>query len=423
MKNRMKITNKLSRFWKILGPGLITGASDDDPSGIATYSQAGASFGLATLWTGLIAFPLMASIQQMCAKIGLVTSLGLTGALKKNYPRPILYIMLLFSFPAIIMNIGADIAGMGAVGNLLFPSIDATFFSVVFTVILLILIIYLPYQKIAASLKYLCIVLLVYLIVPFLYKQDWLLVLKSTFIPTIKFNKEFISILVGILGTTISPYLFFWQATMEVEEMNHKKKHLMVDKKIINEMKQDVDFGMSFSGLVMYFIILTTGTVLYNGGVHQIDTVEQAAMALKPLAGDLAYLLFAIGVIGTGLLAIPVLSGSLSYIISETFGWEQGLDKKFHEAKAFYMVIAISLVLGLSLNYIGISPIKALIYTAILYGLTAPVLIAIILHICNNKKVMGDLTNSRTSNILGFSALIIMTAAAVVLIYLQLAGD
>lgn len=419
----MKITNKLSRFWKLLGPGLITGASDDDPSGIATYSQAGASFGLATLWTGLIAFPLMASIQQMCAKIGLVTSLGLTGALKKNYPRPILYIMLLFSFPAIVMNIGADIAGMGAVGNLLFPSIDATFFSVVFTVILLILIIYLPYQKIAASLKYLCIVLLVYLIVPFLYKQDWLLVLKSTFIPTIKFNKEFISILVGILGTTISPYLFFWQATMEVEEMNHKKKHLMVDKKIINEMKQDVDFGMSFSGLVMYFIILTTGTVLYNGGVHQIDTVEQAAMALKPLAGDLAYLLFAIGVIGTGLLAIPVLSGSLSYIISETFGWEQGLDKKFHEAKAFYMVIAISLVLGLSLNYIGISPIKALIYTAILYGLTAPVLIAIILHICNNKKVMGDLTNSRTSNILGFSALVIMTAAAVVLIYLQLAGD
>jgi NRAMP (natural resistance-associated macrophage protein)-like metal ion transporter len=423
MKNRIKIANKLSRFWKILGPGLITGASDDDPSGIATYSQAGASFGLSTLWTGLIAFPLMASIQQMCAKIGLVTSLGLTGALKKNYPRPILYIMLLFSFPAIVMNIGADIAGMGAVGNLLFPSIDATFFSVVFTVILLILIIYLPYRKIAASLKYLCIVLLVYLIVPFLYKQDWLLVLKSTFIPTIKFNKEFISILVGILGTTISPYLFFWQATMEVEEMSHKKKHLMVDKKIINEMKQDVDFGMSFSGLVMYFIILTTGTVLYNGGVHQIDTVEQAAMALKPLAGDLAYLLFAIGVIGTGLLAIPVLSGSLSYIITETFGWEQGLDKKFHEAKAFYIVIAISLVLGLSLNYIGISPIKALIYTAILYGLTAPVLIAIILHICNNKKVMGDLTNSRTSNILGFSALIIMTAAASVLVYLQLAGD
>jgi NRAMP (natural resistance-associated macrophage protein)-like metal ion transporter len=410
--------NKLKHFWQLLGPGLITGASDDDPSGIATYSQAGAAYGLATLWTGLLAFPLMAAIQQMCAKIGLVTSLGLTGALKKNYPRPVLYLMLLFSFPAIVMNIGADIAGMGAVGNLLFPSIDATFFSVFFTVLLLVLIIYLPYLKIAAALKYLCIVLLVYLVVPFLYNQDWGLIAKNTFIPSMEFNKEFVGILVGILGTTISPYLFFWQATMEVEEMKHKN-HLVVNKKIISDMKQDVDFGMTFSGLVMYFIILTTGTVLYNGGIHQIDTVEEAAIALKPLAGNLAYLLFAIGVIGTGLLAIPVLSGSLSYIITETFGWEQGLDKKFHEAKAFYAVIAVSLVLGLSLNYVGISPIKALIYTAILYGLTAPVLIAIILHICNNKKVMGKFTNSTRSNILGFSALIIMTVAAGALLYLQ----
>ena len=419
MKNNTKKPNQLQRFWKLLGPGLITGASDDDPSGIATYSQAGAAYGLSTLWTAIIAFPLMASIQQMCAKIGLVTSQGLTGTLKDHYPRPILYLMLLFSFPAIVMNIGADIAGMGAVGNLLFPSIEATFFSVFFTIVLLILIIYLPYQKIASILKYLCIVLLVYLIVPFLYKQNWLEILKATVIPTIKFNKEYVGILVGILGTTISPYLFFWQASMEVEEMKHKKKHLMVNKKIIHDMKEDVDFGMSFSGLVMFFIILTTGTVLYNSGIHQIDTVEQAALALKPLAGNFAYLLFAIGVIGTGLLAIPVLSGSLSYIITETFGWEQGLDKKFHEAKAFYIVIAISLLLGLSLNYIGISPIKALIYTAILYGVTAPVLIAIILHICNNKKVMGIYTNDRKANILGFAALIIMTVAAGALLYLQ----
>ena len=415
---KRNISTKLKHFWKLLGPGLITGASDDDPSGIATYSQAGAAFGLSTLWTGLLAFPLMAAIQQMCAKIGLVTSLGLTGALKKHYPRPVLYLMLLFSFPAIVMNIGADIAGMGAVGNLLFPSIDATFFSVFFTMLLLVLIIYLPYLKIAATLKYLCIVLLVYLIVPFMYDQDWGLIVKKTFIPTLEFNKEFVAILVGILGTTISPYLFFWQATMEVEEMKHKN-HLVVNKRIINEMKQDVDFGMTFSGLVMYFIILTTGTVLYNGGVHQIDTVEQAAIALKPLAGNLAYLLFAIGVIGTGLLAIPVLSGALSYIITETFGWEQGLDKKFHEAKAFYVVIAISLVLGLSLNYIGISPIKALIYTAILYGMTAPVLIAIILHISNNKSIMGDYTNTLKANIFGFMALIIMTLASLVLLYLQ----
>lgn len=412
--------NKLLRFWKLLGPGLVTGASDDDPSGIATYSQAGAAFGLSTLWTSILAFPLMAAIQQMCARIGLVTNQGLTGTLKKHYPKPILYIMLLFSFPAIVMNIGADIAAMGAVGNLLFPAIDATFFCVFFTLLLLGLIIYLPYVKIAATLKYLCIVMLVYFVVPFLYHQDFKAILRSTFIPTIEFNKEFISIIVAILGTTISPYLFFWQASVEVEEMKHKKKHLVVNKKIIHEMEQDVDFGMSFSGLVMYFIILTTGTVLYQSGIHQINTVEDAALALKPLAGNFAYLLFATGVIGTGLIAIPVLSGSLSYIFAETFNLEQGLDKKFHEAKGFYIIIAISLLLGLSLNYIGISPIKALIYTAVLYGLTAPVLIAIILHISNNKSIMGIHVNGKMANIMGLAALIIMAFAAILLIYLLL---
>jgi NRAMP (natural resistance-associated macrophage protein)-like metal ion transporter len=422
MTNKKNEPSKFLRFWKLLGPGLVTGASDDDPSGIATYSQAGAAYGLSTLWTSIIAFPLMAAIQQMCARIGLVTGQGLTGTLKKHYPKPVLYLMLLFSFPAIIMNIGADIAGMGAVGNLLFPSVDASFFSVFFTVLLLGLIIYLPYRKIAAILKYLCIAMLVYFIVPFLYHQDIRDIIKNTFIPTIRFDKDFIAILVGILGTTISPYLFFWQASVEVEEMKTNKKHLVVNKKIIGDMKQDVDFGMAFSGLVMYFIILTTGTVLFKGGVHQIDTVEQAALALKPLAGNMAYLLFAVGVIGTGLIAIPVLSGSLSYIFTETFGWEQGLDKRFSEAKGFYIIIAISLILGLSLNYVGISPIKALIYTAILYGITAPVLIAIILHISNNKTIMGEFTNDRLTNILGAAALLIMTGAAVLLIYLQLAA-
>jgi NRAMP (natural resistance-associated macrophage protein)-like metal ion transporter len=415
-----KKSSKLARFWKILGPGLVTGASDDDPSGIATYSQAGAAYGLTTLWTALITFPLMASIQEMCARIGLVTSQGLAGTLKTNYSKPVLYLMLLFSFPAIVMNIGADIAGMGAVGNLLFPSIKATYFSLGFTIMLLVLIIYLPYKKIASVLKYLCLVLLVYLIVPFLYKQDWVAVLKATFIPSIKFDKDFISILVAILGTTISPYLFFWQATMEVEDK--KEKNLMVNKRIISEMRKDVDFGMLFSNLVMFFIILTTGSVLFNGGIHQIDTVEQAAQALKPLAGNAAYLLFAVGVIGTGLLAIPVLSGSLSYIVTESFGWKEGLDKKFPKAKAFYLIIGISLILGLTLNYIGLSPVKALIYSAILYGLTAPVLIAIILHISNNKKIMGKNTNGKISNILGFTALALMTVAGVILIYMQLKG-
>lgn len=412
-------TGTWKHLWKALGPGLVTGASDDDPSGIATYSQAGAAFGLATLWTSLVAFPLMAAIQQMCARIGLVTAQGLTGTLKKHYPRPVLYAMLLLSGPAIVMNIGADIAGMGAVGNLLFPAVDAGFFSVLFTLLLLGLIVYLPYEKIASTLKYLCAVMLVYLIVPFLYRQDVAEILRATVVPTLRWDKDFVVLLVGILGTTISPYLFFWQASVEVEEMKHQKKHLMVNKKIIQAMQSDVDLGMGFSGLVMYFIILTTGTVLYKSGVHNIETVEQAAQALKPLAGDLAYGLFAVGVIGTGLIAIPVLSGALSYMLTETFGWEQGLDKKFHEARGFYVIIALSLLLGLSLNYIGLSPIQSLLYTAVLYGLTAPVLIAMILHISNNKAIMGEYTNSPLMNVLGLTAMLLMSAAVVLLLYFQ----
>jgi len=410
----------LKTFWKNLGPGLVTGSSDDDPSGIATYSQAGAQFGLNTLWTALISFPLMAAVQEMCGRIGLVSGQGLSGTLKTHYPKTVLYLMILFSFPAIVLNIGANIAGMGAVGNLLFPSIDANYFSVCFTAILLVLIIYLPYEKIASILKYLCLVLLVYFIVPFLYKQDIKAIISNTFFPKIQFTKEYLATLVAILGTTISPYLFFWQATMSLEDLKHRKKKLVVNKKIIAEMRQDIDTGMLFSNLVMYFIILTTGTVLFNAGIHQIDTVEEAAQALKPLAGNAAYILFAVGIIGTGFIAIPVLSGALSYMITEIFSWESGLDKKFHEAKAFYTIIIISLLLGLTINYIGISPINALIYAAILYGLTAPVLIAIILHIANNKKVMGRYCNGIWSNILGGTAFILMFVAAVGLLVMYI---
>ena len=408
---------------KILGPGLITGASDDDPSGIATYSQAGAQYGLSTLWTAWITFPLMASIQEMCARIGLATSKGLTTILKLHYPKWVMYLMVLFSFPAIIMNIGADIAGMGAVANLIAPKVNAAYFSVVFTVALLICIVLFPYHKIAAILKYLAMILLVYLIVPFLAKTDWFAVLKATIIPHVEFNKDFLGILVAILGTTISPYLFFWQTDMEVEELQEKQRKqktvLVVSRRMFKEMRADVNIGMLFSNLVMFFIILTAGTVLAAGGVHKIDTVEQAASALKPLAGEGAYYLFALGVIGTGFLAIPVLSGALSYIFSETFGWEMGLDKKFHEAKGFYVIIGISLLAGLSMNYVGISPIKALLYSAILYGLTAPVIIAIILHICNNKKIMKDHVNGKRSNILGSLTFLLMTVAAVAMLYFQ----
>ncbi len=412
----------LKKIWKKLGPGLITGSSDDDPSGIATYSQAGAQFGLATLWTALFTFPLMASIQEMCARIGIVSSMGLTGTIKRHYSKKMLYLILLFSTPAIILNIGADIAGMGAVGNLLFPKIEPGFFSVLFTIILIICIVYFPYKKIASILKYLCIVLLVYLIVPFLYKQDFGYILKSAIMPNIRFNKEFISILVGLLGTTISPYLFFWQANMEAEEMRQQKK-IIINKKLMSEVKYDVDFGMFFSNVVMFFIILTAGTVLYNSNMHKIITVEDAAKALEPLAGKAAYLLFSAGIIGTGFLAIPVLSGSLSYMYCETFGWVDGLDKKYYEAKAFYIIIAISLLLGLAVNYLGFSPIKALLYAAILYGLTAPILIAVILHICNNKLVMGEYTNSRKSNILGIITFLVMTIAAAMLLYFIFIAD
>jgi NRAMP (natural resistance-associated macrophage protein)-like metal ion transporter len=421
MQVRKTLVIKVQKFFKVLGPGLITGASDDDPAGIATYSQAGAQFGLATLWTALITFPLMASIQEMCARIGMVTSLGLTGTLKRNYPKSILYLMVLFSFPAIILNISADIAAMGAVANLIFPAVSTLYFSIFFTAILLFFIIYLPYQKFAAVLKYLCVTLLVYLVVPFLSKQHWGDIGRHTFVPTIHFDKEFLNILVAILGTTISPYLFFWQATMEVETMKHGKQ-LVVNKHLISRMRVDVDFGMLFSNIVMFFMILTAGTVLFNGGIHQIDTVEQAAKALQPLAGNAAYYLFALGVLGTGLLAIPVLSGSLSYIVSETFGWEEGLDKKFQEAKPFYVVIIIALIGGLLINLIGISPIKALIYSAILYGLTSPVIIAIVLHIANNKKVMGEFTNNKKSNILGIATLLLMTVSAVFMLYYEFAG-
>lgn len=413
-----KFLVKIKKILKILGPGLVTGASDDDPSGIATYSQAGARFGLTTLWTALITFPLMAAIQGMCARIGLVTTQGLTVTLRKNYPKSILYLMLLFSLPAITLNIGADIQGMGAVAHMMLPQIPAFAFSIIFTAILMFVIIKYPYQKLSKILKWLCLSLLLYIIVPFMVKQDWGLILRNTFVPTVQFNKEFLSILVAILGTTISPYLFFWQATMEAEDIAHGQK-VMVDKQVLNDMKEDVNIGMLLSNAVMFFIILTAGSVLHKAGIRQIDTVDQAAKALEPLTGKLAYLIFTVGIIGTGLLAIPVLAGSQSYMLSETFGWEEGLDKRFPQARAFYITIIISLLVGLSLDFIGISPIQALVYTAILYGITAPVLIAVIMHIGNNKKVMKEFTNSKLSNFLGGLTLLLMTVAAVALVWLQ----
>ena len=402
------------------GPGIITGASDDDPSGIATYTQAGAMFGLTTLWTAFLAFPLMAVIQRMCARIGLVTGHGLAGTLRLHYPKWVLYLTIGMGAPAIVLNIGANISGMGAVGNMLFPAIEANYFSVVFTMLLFIMMMYFQYQRITKILKYLCLSLLVYCIVPFYHDGMSLsAIITASFIPHIEFNKEFLLILVGILGTTISPYLFFWQASIEVEEKEHKHI-ILVNKTDIKSMESDIDSGMIFSGIIMYCIILTAGLVLFPNGIREINTVEDAAMALYPLLGNSAMILFSLGVIGTGLIAIPVLSGSLSYMFTEILNLPKGLDRTFKQAKGFYGIMAFSLILGLSLNLFGITPIDALIATAILYGITAPILIGVILHIANNKEIMGEFVNSRWMNIGGIFTLLLMSASAIALVILYL---
>ncbi|MFD2933837.1 NRAMP family divalent metal transporter [Spirosoma flavum] len=269
---------------------MITGASDDDPSGIATYSQAGAQFGLATLWTAWITFPLMAAIQEMCARVGIVTAQGLAGVIKQHYSRSVLYLVILISFPAIALNIGADITGMGAVAHLLFPPIPTAVFNVFFTGLLMGVIIYFPYETIASVLKWLCLTLLLYLVIPFVTHQDWGLIARSTILPTIHLNKDFASMLVAILGTSISPYLFFWQASMEVENRQANSPAVLVDKRDINTMRTDVNIGMLCSNIVMFFMMLSAGTVLFKAGIHHIDTVDQAAKAYEPLAGEWAYL-------------------------------------------------------------------------------------------------------------------------------------
>lgn len=419
MKKITALKVRMAKVWKVFGPGMITGASDDDPSGIATYSQAGAAFGLSTLWTALITFPLMASIQEMCARIGVVTSKGLSGVLRQHYPRKLGFAMMVFSFPAIVLNIGADIEGMGAVAHMLLPPVPVFAFEILFTGLILFGVIRWPYQKLAGVLKWLCLMLLLYLVIPFLVHVQWGQVLRHTLVPTIRMDKDFFEILVAILGTTISPYLFFWQATMEAEDVNNARLHrrVVIDRRFMERMEEDVFGGMFFSNLVMFFIILTTGVVLFGAGQHKIETVEQAAGALEPLAGKMAYAFFAIGVIGTGFLAIPVLGGSLSYIVAETFNWRQGLDKKFNEAPGFYITLVFSLLAGLCLDFFHISAIKALLYTAILYGVTAPVMIVLVMHICNNPKIMGQAVNKRGSNILGGFALVLMTFSAVALIW------
>jgi NRAMP (natural resistance-associated macrophage protein)-like metal ion transporter len=422
-----KLFSKIKMAWKHLGPGLITGASDDDPSGITTYTQAGSSFGLGTLWTAAITFPLMTAIQEMCGRIGIVTRSGLTGVVRKNYPKAIVYIITALIVPACILNIAADLAGIGAVGNLIFPNIPSIFFTFLSGFAVVLGLILLPYKKIESVLKYFAMVLVVYLVVPFFQPQNWGEILQASVIPHIEFSKGFIAILVALLGTTISPYLFVWEDSLEVEELAEEQRENILpeqnDSNVhteIKAMQKDNLVGMFFSNFVMFFIILSAGTIIFKSGVHDIQSVADAAQALKPVAGEYAYLLFAIGVIGTGFLAIPVLAGACSYTLKDTLGLTGGMNSKLSEAKGFYGVISVSVLIGALINLLGINPIQILIWTAIAYGIISPPLIALILHICNNKKIMGAHTNGRVSNILGGTCLLLMTVACGALLWTSL---
>ncbi|MBI2012507.1 Nramp family divalent metal transporter [Candidatus Curtissbacteria bacterium] len=408
---------KLKKIFSRFGPGIITGASDDDPSGIATYSIAGASQGYGLLWTAFLTFPLMAAIQEMCARIGLVTEKGLAGNIKSHYKsRVILYFLAVLIIVANTINIGADLAGMAASVKLLIP-INPQIVAIGTTILIILLMIYFPYKFIASKLKWLTFALFAYIASALVTKQDWLQILYGTFVPNFTLNRELITLIVAIFGTTISPYLFFWQTSEEVEERKEleieKHKKIIVTKHELKQVAEDVDLGMLFSNLVMYAIIATAASTLYKAGIYEIATADQAAKALEPIAGQASALLFTIGIVGTGLLAIPVLAGSAAYAVSEIFGWQEGLSKSFRQARHFYVIIILSTVLGLAMNFANINPFKALFYTAVIYGLISPILIIFILLLANSKEVMGKRINGLTTNILGGLTLLIMTGSAI----------
>lgn len=408
---------KTKEYWHMLGPGLTTGASDDDPSGIATYSQTGAQYGYQLLWLAVFTFPLMAVVQEMCARIGLVTGRGLAANIRMHYPRWVLYTCTALLFSANAFNIGADLGAMAKGVQLFLPSANFSLLVVGFTVLCLALQIFSTYASYARILKYLALVLLAYILSGLSVSVDWKSVLTHASIPTLSFSREQIFLVCGILGTTISPYLFFWQTSQEVEEeILQGKTSILARQRIttpqeIKQMRVDVWSGMFLSNVVMFFIIVTCAATLFSAGITNINTAADAALALKPIAGNAAYLLFAVGIIGTGLLAVPVLAGSASYAMSESFGWKEGLYRKWQQAHAFYGVIIVSMLVGLLLNFIGLDPIKALIYSAIANGIVAPVVLVLIVSLSSNQKIMGQHASRRTSRTLGMIITGIMAVA------------
>ena len=408
---------RVRKFFANLGPGLITGAADDDPSGISTYSVAGAAFGLLPLWTALFSFPLMAAVQLMCARLGLVTGRGLAGVVRLHYPRWILWGACALLIVANVFNIGADLGGMAEATEMM-TGIQSYYWTPVFTALIISLLFFSSYRRIARIFKWLTLVLFAYVITAFLAQPDWLAVLKATFVPRIVWSNAFLATFVGILGTTISPYLFFWQASQEVEHERVQGKSTIEEREGATDeelrlARTDVFTGMFFSNLVMYFIILTTAATLHANGQTDIETAQQAAEALRPLAGNGAYLLFTLGIIGTGLLAVPVLAGSAAYAVAEAKNWRGTLEDRPRLSRKFYAVIAISMIFGLALDFVGFNAVKMLFYSAVLNGVLAPPLVVLVVLLTSNPNIMGSRVSSRPLRYLGWATAVIMTAAAV----------
>ncbi len=411
------------RFFKVLGPGLITGASDDDPSGIATYAQTGAVFGYRNLWLTLFSLPFMTAVQQMCGKIGIVTGKGLAGTIRARYGKPILFGVVFLLFLANTVNIGADLGAMAASAKLLLPG-HFIFWLVFFTLLVVTLQVLVPYRRYAKILKYLAFSLFAYVFAAFFVHVDWGEVLKGTFLPSFSLSPGFLMNVVAFMGTTISPYLFFWQTSEEVEEEVVKGEIREMGKGIpkfsrrdIRDMKTDTVVGMFFSNLVSFFIILVSAAALHQNGLADIATADQAAAALLPFAGQYAFLLFAAGIVGTGLLSVPVLAGSASYAVSESLGWREGLGKRFRKARAFYGVIILATLLGLVVNLLPIPPFRMLYYAAVLNGIVAPPLLFFILRIANDRKIMSGYVNSRSLNVLGYTVAFLMSFSVLLLFF------
>jgi NRAMP (natural resistance-associated macrophage protein)-like metal ion transporter len=411
----------VSDFLENLGPGLITGAADDDPSGISTYSVAGASYGYATLWTALLSFPLMAAIQLMCARLGMVTGRGLASVIRSRYPRWVLWFACALVVVANVFNIGADLGGMADAMQMM-TGIKSYFWTPFFAILILVLLLRTSYRLMARIFKWLTLILFAYVVAAFLSHPHWGEVLRATFIPHIEWSRNYISVLVGILGTTISPYLFFWQAAQEVEEdRDHGKATAAQRRGATNQelrvAKRDVVSGMLLSNLVMYFLILTTGATLNAHGQKHIETAKQAAEALRPLAGQGAYWLFTLGILGTGMLAVPVLAGSCAYAIAEGAKWKDAsLNLEPPLATKFYGVIAISIVIGLAFDFVGLDAVKMLFWSAILNGLLAPPLVIMVVLLTSDRKVMGNRVNSPAMKVLGWACAAVMSAAAIALV-------